>query len=498
MNDRRTLAPVVLADDIHHQASSSIIQLRHLNNIDLSSLGRDILQTLGKLLGPKHGAIFVDEIISDFIEASFQMPTSYHSTDDNNSFVGWLHEWIGSLVVAREVLLGSFSTNSNTDINTNTEQHQRQAYESSSKKTKRRSRILQSLASSILPLLIDSSLWNLPTENRLATVNEALTSQILQKNTVVVVLLLELIGTFCEVLRQDAESMLSTILYPVVDKIIHGESMLAIQNSGLSTLKVMSLSCGFKSTEDLIYAEQNQLIASMVGRLRLPGGSRIPSRNDAEEILSVTNTTRWTMEMIARINNKGNGEGRSYSSPKGGKASMVDLISLIDYRLDHLFLQKVLVDDDVKIVCSLHKAFFNYFLFLFKVKKDVTYSHKMKNLEKDSKQPWLNELSKFRKVPPVDDQSATISTVDSSDCDQAEDSGEGGRGRLLDVTEADITLFSKLIARDCYLLSYKKLESRISACDALTIAFKFLAFVGSEHDVSITLIMPRWSTEISI
>ena len=115
MNDRRTLAPVVLADDIHHQASSSIIQLRHLNNIDLSSLGRDILQTLGKLLGPKHGALFVDEIISDFIEASFQMPTSYHSTDDNNSFVGWLHEWIGSLVVAREVLLGSFSTNSNTD-----------------------------------------------------------------------------------------------------------------------------------------------------------------------------------------------------------------------------------------------------------------------------------------------------------------------------------------------------------------------------------------------
>ena len=498
MNDRRTLAPVVFADDIHHQASSSIIQLRHLNNIDLSSLGRDILQTLGKLLGPKHGAIFVDEIISDFIEASFQMPTSYHSTDDNNSFVGWLHEWIGSLVVAREVLLGSFSTNSNTDINTNTEQHQRQAYESSSKKTKRRSRILQSLASSILPLLIDSSLWNLPTENRLATVNEALPSQILQKNTVVVVLLLELIGTFCEVLRQDAESMLSTILYPVVDKIIHGESMLAIQNSGLSTLKVMSLSCGFKSTEDLIYAEQNQLIASMVGRLRLPGGSRIPSRNDAEEIMSVTNTTRWTMEMIARINNKGNDEGRSYSSPKGGKASMVDLISLIDYRLDHLFLQKVLVDDDVKIVCSLHKAFFNYFLFLFKVKKDVTYSHKMKNLEKDSKQPWLHELSKFRKVPPVDDQSATISTVDSSDCDQAEESGEGGRGRLLNVTEADITLFSKLIARDCYLLSYKKLESRISACDALTIAFKFLAFVGSEHDVSIILIMIRWSTEISI
>ncbi|MGK3742036.1 MAG: hypothetical protein ACI90V_008890 [Bacillariaceae sp.] len=492
VNDRRTLAPVVLADGIHHQASSSIIQLRYLNNMDLSSLGRDILQTLGKLLGPKHGAIFVDEIISDFIQASFQMPTSYHSTEDNNSYVGWLHQWMGSLIVAREVLLGSFSNSTTT---TEQQQQQQQAYVPSSKKEKRRSRILQSLASSILPLLVDSSLWNLPTENRLATVKEALASQTLQKNTVVVVLLLELVGTFCGVLRQDAESVLSTILYPVVDKTSHGDSMLAIQNSGLSTLKVLSLSCGFKRTEDLIYTEQNQLVASMVGRLRLPGGSRIPSRNDAEEILSVISTTRWTMEMIARISNDSNDEGRSsYSSPKGGKASMVDLISLIDYRLDHLFLQKVLVDDDVKTVCSLHKAFFNYFLFLFGVKKNVTYSYQMKNLEKDSKQPWLNELSKFRKITPVDDPSE----IENLDCEQAGEAGGGGRGRLLDVIEADIALFSKLIARDCYLLSYKKLESRISACDALTIAFKFLAFVGSEHDVSTRSMISRWQKHISI
>jgi len=54
----------------------------------------------------------------------------------------------------------------------------------------------------------------------------------------------------------------------------------------------------------------------------------------------------------------------------------------------------------------------------------------------------------------------------------------------LDVTKGDISLFAKLIARGCYLLSNIKLDSRISSCDALTLAFKFLAFVGSEHDVS--------------
>ena len=43
----------------------------------------------------------------------------------------------------------------------------------------------------------------------------------------------------------------------------------------------------------------------MLGRLRLPGGSRIPSRDNAEEILSVANTAVWTMEMVTRTSKGG-------------------------------------------------------------------------------------------------------------------------------------------------------------------------------------------------
>jgi len=466
--NNRKLKPVVIMTENIHQVSS-VIQLRYLD-LDLASLGRNILRTLGKLLGAKYGAIFVDEIVSDFIEASFQMPTYHHSSD--NSYTGWIHEWVGNLCVAREVLLGSFYT-----TNEDQQQQQQQQTNGSTKKEKRSSRILKSLASSILPLLVDSSPWNLRTENRLATVT-TLPLHILQRNTVVVILLLELIGTFCGVLRCDVEGFLSTILYPVVDKTSHGSTCLAVQNSGLSILRVMSLSCGFLSIEDLINGEHNQLVSSMVGRLRLPGGSRIPNRNDAEEIMSVINTTRWTIEKITKIEKRGN-EERSYS--RGGKSSVVDLVSLIDYRLDHLFRQKVLVDIDVETICSLHKVFFSYFLTLLGVKRDVTYSYQMKNIEKDPKQPWLNELSKFRKVPAIN--SSMISNTKNIECVEEEEADGGERrGRLLDVTKDDISLFSKLIARDCYLLSYKKLDSRISACDALTIAFKFLAFVGSEYD----------------
>lgn len=94
----------------------------------------------------------------------------------------------------------------------------------------------------------------------------------------------------------------------------------------------------------------------------------------------------------------------------------------------------------------------------------------MKNLEHDSTQPWLDMLSQFRKNDP--------NALDIDEMGRAKADG----GRKLDIDKADITLFAKLVARDCYLLSYQKLKSRVSSCDALTNAFKFLAFIGSEHD----------------
>jgi len=195
----------------------------------------------------------------------------------------------------------------------------------------------------------------------------------------------------------------------------------------------------------------------------LPGGSRIPrSRNDAEEILSVTKTSIWVLEMINRgIDTKTN-QGESEFSKN---SAVMDLVALLNYRLDHLFFQSVLLNSDVETVCSLHKAFFNYFLNVFHVNREASYSYQMKHLEKDSKKPWLDLLSQFRKIPLEPNEEAKES-----------------EGNLLNFARSDITLFEKLIGRDCYLLSYQKLESRISSCDALTLAFKFLAFVGSEHD----------------
>lgn len=454
--------------------SKTPIKLRHLDHPDFILLARDsILRSLGRLLGPKHGAIFVDELLSDFMEASFQMPKANAHSSSNDLFAGWLHEWVGSLIVAREILRGSFSFAA-TKV-------------PSDKKEKRRRRILLSLASSILPLLVDCSLWNLPLDNRVASTmkistdnsDTTLSLQTLQRNQIVVILLMELIGTFSQLLGADMKEVLVTIFYPIVEKTTrrgHNKNSDVVHQIGLSTLRTMSLSYGFDETEDLIHAEQNRLTSAMIGRLRLPGGSPIPNtRDEAEEIFSVTKTSIWLLEMINRkvetINSSGNREALDKDPALTKSSAVMDLIALLNYRLDHLFLQKVMTDADVETVCSLHKVFFDYFLHLFQVDKEKTYSYQMKNLEKDSKEPWLDLLSQFRKIPPH----------------KYDSNGESkeSEGNLLDFSKSDIELFAKLIGRDCYLLSYQKLESRISSCDALTIAFKVLAYVGSEHDVSL-------------
>lgn len=450
----------------------SPIKLRHLDHPELMVLARDaILRSLGRLLGPKHGAILVDEIVSDFLEASFQMPKAKNSSNDLVSC--WLHEWLGSIIVAREILLGAFSVERTLNDVPN------------EKKEKRRRRILISLAASILPLLVDCSLWNLPLENQVFTTNDTtknisdnlLSPQAIQRNQIVVILLMEVIGVFSNLLAGDLKEVLVTIFYAVVEKTTRrgpkaGSDI--VEQMGLSTLKIMSLACGLKSTEDLIYTEQNRLISSMIGRLRLPGGSRIPqTRDDAEEILSVTKTSIWVLEMVNRgIDTKINGDLFEEDSEFPKNTAVMDLVSLLNYRLDHLFLQKVLVDSDVEAVCSLHKAFFNYFLNVFQVDREATYSYQMKHLTKESKQPWLDLLSQFHKIRRG---------VQESDEERKEN-----EGNLLDFAKSDITLLANLIGRNCYLLSYQKLQSRISSCDALTLAFKFLAFVGSEHNVSTT------------
>jgi hypothetical protein len=80
-----------------HQGSE--LHFRWLDS-EIAMLSRKMLTVLGKILGIKHGSILVDALISDFYEASMEQVSSFGA-----AHIEWLHELIGSLVIAKEVSL---------------------------------------------------------------------------------------------------------------------------------------------------------------------------------------------------------------------------------------------------------------------------------------------------------------------------------------------------------------------------------------------------------
>ena len=77
---------------------SSEIKLRYMNK-ESSQLAKVMLQSLGADLGTKQGALVADALLSDVFEFHIdKMPNIYSAV-----YTDWLHEWIGSLIVANQV-----------------------------------------------------------------------------------------------------------------------------------------------------------------------------------------------------------------------------------------------------------------------------------------------------------------------------------------------------------------------------------------------------------
>jgi hypothetical protein len=121
--------------------------MRHMTN-ETKEVAVNMLRSLGKALGPKYTAVFVDACIADLFEACVSRVESRVSLV-GKSQTEWLHERIGSIILVQEMLIGAFAKEPEGP--------------GASKREQKRSRILSDLASSILPIVISSPLYDLPT-----------------------------------------------------------------------------------------------------------------------------------------------------------------------------------------------------------------------------------------------------------------------------------------------------------------------------------------------
>jgi hypothetical protein len=255
-----------------------------------------------------------------------------------------------------------------------------------------------------------------------------------------------------------------------------------VQRAAHRVVESAATACDFLDPSDFIRHEFNSLMASILGRLRLPGGTQVPTEGDLQDTLAVSASSQWVLEMATEK------IPACDLMDRASVSCVVDLFSLLVERFDHLYLQKTMSEDDTYGLTLVYTACFKYFLAAFGARNEESiYTYRMESPGDGSSQPWLQLLSVFRK--PTRDglsaPSADLSDDDPSDSVQERDTTVD-KCLAIDMTEIDCV--SLLITRSCYFLSHESLRVRISTCDSLTSGFRFLAFVACSYHVSCLIV----------
>ena len=359
------------------------------------------------------------------------------------------------------------------------------------KKERKRIKVLKTLASSILPILVSSCLWNLPTKSEKeqisATSNSRFSHELslmgtvtptaLKGNASAICLLLEILSLSSSLFQEHIETFLSVILLPTVEKAASNNAPM-IRAAASRALVHMANACGFPGTHELINQHLQSLVSGMSGRLRIPGGKIAPQAAEFDNVLSVSSMIRFVLESIAQ-------RSIERDPPRGQHESVVsyilELVSLLMERFDHFILRKVIGEHIMLELTTVCNSSFQYLLSAYGADDDAMYTYRIRGSEfanQESPEPWLELLEDFRCAP----SESFSATQTRSDGDRAE---ENDRNQQLHATsQAEIDFISRLMPRCCYFLSNQSLKVKIASCDAMISGFRFLAFVACLKKVS--------------
>jgi hypothetical protein len=364
--------------------------------------------------------------------------------------------------------------------------------ETNPKKRKRRLRVLNSLASSVLPLLCESALWNLQTQDlarfHVSTKTHALVSpstHFLQANTCMVVLTIELISSFFVLLQEGCGKFRPLLVTSLAEKVNQLNSAL-VQNAAHQCMHTLArMTCGPDSDVSRLVSEcLSSLVASMMGRLRLPGGIKAPKDGEFDEnVVRVAVSLRWALEIVQ----KSNLGGADSHSHQAASATMMDLMTLIIARVDHFNLNKQLSDTSVLEFNFLYQSSLEYLLVYWGASSDEVYTYQMQSHEQEPVQPWLDLLAPYRKASFGSGSNPIGNNHDESCRDQSSSPetnlADGTEGQPV-LTMSEINFASLVISRSCLFLSHQNLNVKIAACNSLTSGFRLLAFVSCRYIVS--------------
>jgi hypothetical protein len=357
------------------------------------------------------------------------------------------------------------------------------------KKERKRIKVLKTLTSSILPIMVSSCLWNLPTKSENEQTSDSsnsstsrevslmgkVTPTALKGNASAICLLLEIISLSCSLFQEHIEAFLSVILLPTVEKAA-SNNVPMIRAAANRVLVHMANACGFPGTHELIHQHLQSLMGGMSGRLRIPGGKLAPQAAEFDNVLTVSSMIRFVLESTAqRPTERGPREGQHESVV----SHILELVSLLMERFDQFILRKGVGEPIMLELTTVCHSSFQYLLSDYGANDDAMYTYRIELANEESPEPWLELLEDFR-IAPSESFSPSQTRPDG---DRTEENDMNQQPRA--TTQAEIDFVSRLMPRCCYFLSNRSLKVKIASCDAMISGFRFLAFVACLKKVSL-------------
>lgn len=267
------------------------------------------------------------------------------------------------------------------------------------------------------------------------------------------ILSLEFLSQAAVLLVNDVETLVPTILYPILEK-VHIYNNRIVQEAARDAIRSIVFACESPSISEFLQSEAMLIFAEIFSRLRIPG-------RDEADTWAIVATLTWVLDEMSNADFPLDSQQIDYSAI----SSLIELCDVLMNRLDHYFLDKKIGETSTYILTKLYSAIFRYFMFVFEVHGDAYEGHTMKDATDGS---WLSLLSVFE--TPAKGFEERLS---SQECDGTTENGDGTKTRRK-MKKAEVDLCSKIISRACYLLSNESLRVQISVCESISFGFQFL------------------------
>lgn len=440
-------------------------------------LASDMIRALGGALGPKHVAVFVDACIADLYRACVERAERHVSLEGHNQ-VRWLHEWIGAVRLAREMLVGGFAPGVEAAR--------------TKKNDRKRVRLLLSLSQSILPIITTYPLWDLPTSAsvsftfsppatksglQLARTDHVecfVSSAALRGNAAVSCALLGLVGSIVTLVGDEVKCFTPVLLYPILEK-AGQRNVGSVREVAVAVLQSLAIANGSLNISALIAdSMESSLMGTMLGRIRVPGGRALsPGTELDDSLLAVVDCATTVLRITT------NAQSKRHETPQRERRSMLsymeELTQELATRFDHASTK---VTGDIESTMSFIHLF-DAAILLLRASRETPNEAQPSVPPVALEEPWFELLAPFKKIkehamgPKVGFEAFRKERAGNSNETDKMASNVAGLTR-------DIGFVSQVAWRCGYLLSHASLKVQIQSCNVMANCFAFLGWVASD------------------